>query len=133
MGYGSFYRRIASSGVSSGRYDAEIIDKLPCTVGWTYARVLTNGDVIPCCKADDMPLGNLHENTFREIWTGERYREFRIKARDLSKRNPFFEPIQCLKACDNLGMNRNTNDRIEKLSKPERDVLEDAGRNENGL
>ncbi|MDP8256970.1 MAG: radical SAM protein [Candidatus Alcyoniella australis] len=133
LGFGSFYRRITSPGGTSGRYDAEVIDKLPCTVGWTYARVLTSGDVIPCCKADDLPLGNLHKNTFREIWTSERFREFRVKARDLSKRDPYFAPIQCLKACDNLGMNRDAKRRLDELSREERDVLKDAGRNEPGL
>jgi MoaA/NifB/PqqE/SkfB family radical SAM enzyme len=39
--------------------------------------VLANGDVVVCEVHDEVALGNLHSAGIREIWNGERYREFR--------------------------------------------------------
>jgi MoaA/NifB/PqqE/SkfB family radical SAM enzyme/GT2 family glycosyltransferase len=44
---------------------------------WETAHVLANGDVVACEVQDRLPLGNLHRESIREIWTGERYRRFR--------------------------------------------------------
>ncbi|HPQ70313.1 MAG TPA: radical SAM protein [bacterium] len=122
LGYGAFLRRI-STPAETGAYDADMVDSLPCCVGWTYARVKTDGAVIPCCKADKMPLGNLHQQRFLDLWTDEPYREFRAKALTLSKRDKFFAPIGCLIACDNLGQNVQTQERLETLTADERAAL----------
>jgi radical SAM protein with 4Fe4S-binding SPASM domain len=111
LGYGAFFRRIMAEGSSTGSYDANIVNELPCYVGWTYARVLTNGDVIPCCKADKFPLGNLNQRSFREIWTAPDYDEFRTKAFAKPKTDDYFAAIRCLDACDNLGMNVASDDK----------------------
>ena len=41
------------------------------------AHVLATGDVVVCEVHDEVPMGNLGEQSLREIWNGERYREFR--------------------------------------------------------
>jgi MoaA/NifB/PqqE/SkfB family radical SAM enzyme len=41
--------------------------------------ILAGGDVVVCEVLDEVSLGNLHEQSLREIWHGERYREFRRK------------------------------------------------------
>ncbi len=41
--------------------------------------ILANRDVVICEVLDEVPLGNLGEHSLREIWDGERYREFRKK------------------------------------------------------
>ena len=51
----------------------------PCLITWFHVRIRGNGDVLPCCRCA-YPLGNLHEQSFREIWHGERLREFRRRA-----------------------------------------------------
>ncbi|MDP8224728.1 MAG: radical SAM protein [Candidatus Lernaella stagnicola] len=122
LGYGVFLRRI-QAGEGSG-YDAEMVDKIPCSIGWTYARVKTDGSVIPCCKADDLPMGNLHEADFRTIWTGETYREFRRKALTTPKSDPYFSVIGCYQACDNLGHNRGAHERIGRLTEELRKRLQ---------
>jgi hypothetical protein len=38
---------------------------------------LASGNVVVCEVHDEVPLGNLQERSMREIWTGERYRDFR--------------------------------------------------------
>lgn len=39
--------------------------------------ILAGGNVVVCEVHDEVSLGNLHEQSLREIWTGERYRDFR--------------------------------------------------------
>jgi radical SAM protein with 4Fe4S-binding SPASM domain len=46
---------------------------------WTNPVITWDGKVLPCCFDKDANhiMGDLHNNTFREIWFGEKYREFR--------------------------------------------------------
>jgi radical SAM superfamily enzyme YgiQ (UPF0313 family)/wyosine [tRNA(Phe)-imidazoG37] synthetase (radical SAM superfamily) len=120
LGYGAFLRRIRSG---AGAYDAGMIDETPCCIGWTYARVKTDASVIPCCKADDLPLGNLQTADFRAIWGNAAYAEFRRRALTQSKRDPYFAPIDCAAACDNLGHNLATQERLQKLTDDQRRLL----------
>ncbi len=115
LGFGSFFRRISKDSTKE-RYDNNIIDSMPCYIGWVYARILTNGDVIPCCKAHLFPLGNLYENSFKDIWFSNRYNEFRRKAKKLKKSDPYFKEIKCYNGCDNLGMNLEIHRKIKVLS-----------------
>lgn len=49
---------------------------VPCYVGWVHSRVRVDGTVFTCGRCD-LPMGNLTERSFREIWNGERYLAFR--------------------------------------------------------
>ena len=108
LGAGSFLRRLTSSKREIQEYERKIIDRVPCTVGWTYARITVDGHVIPCCKASNFSLGNLHEDSFSRIWQSSVYAEFRQKAKELSKKDSYFSKINCYRSCDNLGMNLHT-------------------------
>ncbi len=44
---------------------------------WETAHVLANGDLVACEVNDKNSLGNLREQSLKEIWHGEGYREFR--------------------------------------------------------
>jgi radical SAM protein with 4Fe4S-binding SPASM domain len=46
---------------------------------WSSAVVTTSGDVVPCCfdKEAQYIMGNIKEHSFKEIWNGEKYRNFR--------------------------------------------------------
>ena len=121
LGFGSFFRRI-SNGSSKESYDISIIDSMPCYVGWIYARISTNGDVIPCCKAHLFPLGNLYKNSFKSIWFSEKYNEFRKKAKNTKKSDSYFKKIGCYKGCDNLGMNLEFHKRIKELHLLQKDI-----------
>ncbi len=105
LGFGSFMRRLNSANIYEQVYEKDIIDNLPCYMGWTYSRVLSTGEVIPCCKAVLKPLGNIYKNNFLEIWDSPAYREFRYKTKSLPKSDPYFKEINCYKSCDNVGMN----------------------------
>lgn len=51
-----------------------------CPKPWREIYVSTTGDVVPCCTIADPRvkcLGNLFEESFSDIWNGQRYVEFR--------------------------------------------------------
>lgn len=58
-----------------------------CWKLWHACVITWDGKVAPCCFDKDVahPMGSLRENTFREVWRGEAYRNFRqniFKGRD---------------------------------------------------
>lgn len=81
------------------------VDRIPCYAGHIYSRVLVNGDVIPCCKAEKKPMGNVYTDSFKDIWYSSAYKRFRKHALTDPKSIPYFKPIDCYASCDNYGMN----------------------------
>lgn len=112
---GELMGRLAGEGAANGFYDAGRVDELPCTIGWTFARVLAGGDVVPCCRAVKLALGNLNERTFPEIWFSRAYDAFRAKALTTKKSDPYFREIDCYRMCDNLMHNRQFDARVGAL------------------
>lgn len=58
-----------------------------CWKLWHACVITWDGKVAPCCFDKDVahPMGSLRDNTFREVWRGEAYRNFRqniFKGRD---------------------------------------------------
>ncbi len=55
------------------------IDELDCKRPWRHSVINQDGSVVTCCYDDQSQyvLGNLRENSFKEIWNGERYVRFR--------------------------------------------------------
>ena len=53
--------------------------KLKCIVPFEHLWFLPDGNICPCCPAlvDNYTLGNIFEQSFDEIWNGERAQEFR--------------------------------------------------------
>ena len=111
--FDDFLEKLADSRVLEGMYHSDIIDSIPCCIGWAGCRILANGDVVPCCKGDKHPLGNINRNSFREIWYSRRYDEFRKKAKLLSKSDPYFNRINCAKVCDNWWFNKEIHERYK--------------------
>jgi MoaA/NifB/PqqE/SkfB family radical SAM enzyme len=105
LGIGTFLRRVNSIANTKKYLDGEFVDTLPCYAGWSFARITTSGDVKPCCKADELILGNINERRFSDIWHSTSYNEFRHKCKYLTKKDGYFSSINCYKVCDNLGMN----------------------------
>jgi glycosyltransferase involved in cell wall biosynthesis/MoaA/NifB/PqqE/SkfB family radical SAM enzyme len=131
-----FMRRISTTDSTKGDYDKNIINSLPCTVGWTFARVLPDGYVNPCLKGHRYPLGNIYDNTFREIWGSPKQYDFRRAANKLEKKGPIFQlmgndpsaEVGCFRGCDDLGRNEFTHGRLKELSAGERAALLAAGK-----
>ena len=52
----------------------------PCAAPFQHGCILSDGTVVPCCLDLDgeMPLGNVAERKFHEIWSGNDYRHLRL-------------------------------------------------------
>jgi radical SAM protein with 4Fe4S-binding SPASM domain len=48
-----------------------------CLVPWYSVDITASGDLAPCHVYYDLIMGNLHEQSFEEIWNGDRYQKFR--------------------------------------------------------
>lgn len=105
LDFGLFMSKLSNSRAAEGIFHSDVIDTMPCYMGWYECRVLANGDVVPCCKADRLPLGSVHTQRFRDIWFSPRYDEFRRKALTLPKSDPYFRNIRCAKFCDDWWLN----------------------------
>lgn len=119
---------------SSRPADSSLVHGMPCFAGWTYARVLADGRVIPCLKAHRVASGSLYERSFTDIWRGAKQQDFRRATRDPRKEGAFFSLIGnddgaacgCERGCDNLEENRRTADRLGSLTRLERAALRAA-------
>ncbi|MBN1458159.1 MAG: radical SAM protein [Armatimonadetes bacterium] len=63
----------------------DIFSRIPCHVGQFFCRINATGDVNPCCPSIRV-IGNLHQDSFRTIWSSESYRAFRKEAMALPER-----------------------------------------------
>jgi len=69
-----------------------------CEYPWTSMTVMANGDVVPCTQDYDceMKLGNVKDNTLREIWNGKEYRDLR----EWHVNGNFPDSYKCADRCD---------------------------------
>jgi MoaA/NifB/PqqE/SkfB family radical SAM enzyme len=129
-----FERRISNVDSVEGAHDSDFIHSIPCTIGWTFSRILPDGNVNACLKAHRIPVGNILEQSFSEIWNSEAQRNFRRHTNVLEKKDPFFRQIGndpnaecgCVKSCDDIGRNLHTLEAIQALSPLQRRVLRQA-------
>ncbi len=105
-------RRLSNPHADEGHYDNNIINSIPCYIGWMFCRLLPDGRVSPCCRGVQKPMGNLFQHSFEEIWNSPTYREFRQHAKQRRKTNPYFRAIGCDTMCDNLMHNLDMHRRI---------------------
>lgn len=122
--FDGFIRRTEKIDTTTGVYDEEIVEEVPCYVGWLFARIMTTGNVVPCCKGHRMHMGNIYKNRFKDIWFSDTYNEFRNNGLNLSKEDPYFAKIGndassktgCYN-CDNLWQNMPMHSKIALLKK----------------
>jgi radical SAM protein with 4Fe4S-binding SPASM domain len=48
-----------------------------CSAPWINTNIIASGEVSACHIFYDLIMGDLHSNTFKEIWEGEKYLKFR--------------------------------------------------------
>lgn len=98
------YRKYVLSGLTSGVYTRQLYREIPCYVGWRVVRVLSNGDVIPCCGCYEFILGNIHQSSFIDIWNSREYEEFRRLSINIQKSSSLFKRCKCY-SCTDHNMN----------------------------
>lgn len=74
--------------MSAGEWKLAATPARGCLRMWTTAVITADGDVVPCCydKNAGHVMGNLNNQTFRDIWHGKKYNSFRdtvMKSRSL--------------------------------------------------
>jgi len=109
-----FLRRVSNENSKEGKYDSNIVDTIPCYAGWTFARVMANGDILSCLKSHLMPIGNIHNQSFKKTWYSKKQRLFREKSK-CKKSDTYFSKINCYKSCDNLGTNLSVHGKIQSI------------------
>lgn len=83
-----------------GRLDTtEIYRYSPCYYGWLSSRIDFTGNVYLCCHCD-IPAGNIYENSFKEIWFGNAYREMRKEAFQINVRQTSVKGCSCNSCCN---------------------------------
>ena len=55
------------------------VSKTFCIYPWDHLATLTNGDIIPCCVAENDNQLSLHNMTFQEAWNSPTMKEIRKK------------------------------------------------------
>ena len=67
---------------TSAKYTEEIYKNLPCYITNFYAYIISDGSVVQCCVAPhhlkpEYVMGNINEQSFKEIWKSDRYNQLR--------------------------------------------------------
>lgn len=105
-----FYEKYIAEGLTTGEYTSSYYTKIPCYVGWLSSRILSDGSVIPCCGCYEVPLGNIHNNSFKNIWNSNEYRRFRQQSMNIRKNPKLVQNCKCFSCIDfefNLGIYKN--------------------------
>ncbi|MBN2367581.1 radical SAM protein [Candidatus Woesearchaeota archaeon] len=131
-----FSRRLRNMGIEHGEYDTAVIGKQPCYAGWTFLRILANGNVNSCLKSVRIPIGNIYDDQIKEIWMNKKQQEFRKHTLDYDPKNPYFENMGnehqkgngCMLLCDNLGLNLAVHKRLSRFSKAEKKIINIIGK-----
>lgn len=87
-----------------------VLNRIPCYISWFHVRVGLDGHVFPCIRcAPEMDFGNIHTQSFAEIWNGKPSRSFRQLT---MKRHANIQNIKrcdcryCCFVCDNMRIHR---------------------------
>ncbi len=68
--------------LGSGR-SRDFYKNVHCFIPYFQSQILPNGDITPCCIAPlwEYSMGNIKQQSFLEIWNGNKYKDFRKKCR----------------------------------------------------
>ena len=136
FGFEQWLRRLRCKDVVDGLGDANIVHTFPCTIGWTFLRVMPDGRVTSCLKSHRIPIGNVNDERLFDMWNNAHQRRFRRMTNVVEKRDPWFSNIGndpaaacgCEKSCDDLGRNLAMVKRVSAMSRAEQKLVKAAGR-----
>lgn len=110
-----FRDRINDLHARTGQYDEDRVESIPCYIGWLFCRIMADGQVAPCCRGVNIPMGDLHQQSFEEIWFSEKYNRFRKRAKNIRKYRDYFSQVGCGKTCDNHMHNLEMHERLARI------------------
>ena len=100
--FSGFMTRLKQEPACHGRYDQNLVDSIPCYIGWIFCRIMADGQVAPCCRGVHIKMGSIYNSSFSDIWHSNKYNYFRRIAKTRSKKDRYFSKVGCQKTCDNF-------------------------------
>lgn len=55
----------------------KLMSKKKCLVPWFSSQIIASGDVIPLARCFNISFGNINDQSFNQIWDGEKIKHFR--------------------------------------------------------
>jgi len=101
----------ANSDYKGVKMDNVYYNANPCYVAWTYAMIMENGDVLPCCYCRT-PVGNINDTAFDDIWFGDEYNSLRKKLKNLPAHPVEPKGCRCFSGCGAVSDNIRTVERL---------------------
>lgn len=83
IGYPKYIEKENLAFFYSGRWDKMKEKKKRCSLPWVYAEISASGDVSPCHTFYDYSLGNVYQQSLKEIWCSEKIIDFRKSVKNL--------------------------------------------------
>lgn len=102
-------------GVQNASYPSKFYSVSPCLVGYTYMRLMVDGNILPCCVAKH-EVGDVHNSDWRDVWHSGGYENFRKKmARIHVDKFHLYDPEWSFcQQCSHLPMNQRSTDLLKK-------------------
>lgn len=91
-----------------------IQQRVPCYEGWMFCVIGPDGVVVPCCYCEEEKLGNIHEQSFGEIWQGALYNLFRKRSLEMPSTGRWICK-ECFSSCNRAVENQRIYNRIHPL------------------
>lgn len=128
-----FTRRLKHPDATKGAYDNGIYFNLHCYAGWFFARITTVGEFHSCLKSHRIPIGNIHQSSFKELWNSPKQQEFRRHTFKIDVKDPYLRKIGhdinfplpgCFRICDNIGQNELVEGYWQNVKSNYKDILD---------
>jgi MoaA/NifB/PqqE/SkfB family radical SAM enzyme len=103
------------------------VDHIPCLVGWDTARIDRRGELYLCPESGVEPLGNVLEADLADLWYGPEANEFRYLGQIGARVRPTVDRMVCRQRCRLLPTYGRLLRRIHRLSREQRETLEQVG------
>jgi hypothetical protein len=65
-------------GVKNGSFPSQLYQEIPCLIGYSYLRLMVDGNLLPCCVARH-EIGDVNVMDWRQIWHSGAFENFRKK------------------------------------------------------
>lgn len=67
----------------TGQWNKMKEKKSRCSLPWVYAEISASGDVTPCHTFYDYSIGNINQQSLKEIWNGHKIKEIRENLKNM--------------------------------------------------
>lgn len=83
IGYPTYIEKDNLRYFYTGQWEHMKEKKTRCSLPWVYAEISASGDVTPCHTFYDYSIGNVNQESLKDIWGGEKVKTLRKSLKDL--------------------------------------------------